>query len=207
MRAEASKMDTLIDIQRTQLHGSTPDVRDIPRLRLKRNKVYTFNRGYPYATVSAPTVGDLIMAMNFTLGALPSSTDFTSLFDQYRIAQVTVRFIPLAGVGTGSNPLVTVIDYDDSTVPGAVSDLFQYDSVQFTQPGSTLERTLKPRVAIAAYSGAFTSFATADPDLWIDVASPNVQYYGLKFAIAAASGSTANWSCLVEYIIQCRNPR
>jgi hypothetical protein len=207
LRSEATKMDTLVDLQRTQIHGSIPVVRDIPRLHLKRQKVYTFSRGFPSSTVSAPTAVDTLAALNFTLGALPASTDFTSLFDQYRIIQVTVRFIPLAGAGTGSNPLVTAIDYDDSTAPTAVTDLFQYDSVIFSQPGTTVERTLKPRVATAAYSGAFTSFASADPNLWIDVASPNVQYYGLKYGIAAATGATANWSLLIEYVLQCRNTR
>lgn len=203
----ASKLTTLVELQRTQQHGSVPSIPDVARIHLKRNKVYTFQRAFPSSTVSAPTSGDLLAALSFTLSSLPNSTEFTSLFDQYRIVQVTCRFIPLAGAGTGSNPLITAIDYDDSTPPVAVTDLLQYDSYVMTQPGFVLERTLTPHVAVAAYSGAFTSFANAPNAMWIDVASPNVQYYGLKYAIAAAAGATANWSLLIEYVIQCKCTR
>ncbi len=204
----ATKLDTLVDLQKTQVHGSVPLVRDVPRIRMKRNKVYTFVRSYPNFVLSAPaSAPDYLNAMNFTLSALPSSTEFTALFDQYRIVQVTVRFLPLAGVGSGSSPLITAIDYDDSSTPVAVTDLLQYDSHVMTQPGVTLERTFTPRVSTAVYSGTFTSFASAPNSLWIDVASPNTQYYGLKLAVAAASGSTANWNVLSEYVMQFRNVR
>jgi len=207
MSTQSKKLDTLIELERTQIHASVPTVRDVNHLLLKRNKVHTFTRTFAGPGITSPTVTDLLGALNFTLSALPSSTDFTSLFDQYRIAQVSIKFFPVAGVGTGSNPLVTVIDYDDSNTPSSVSDLYQYDSLQMNQPGTVFTRTLVPKTSTAVYSGAFTSFASAPNSLWIDVASPNVQYYGLKYGITAVTGATANWSTLIEYIVQLRNVR
>jgi len=207
-RAESKKLDTLISIERTNIHGSIPTVTDVPRIRLKRGKVYTFCRSEAISTINAPTTApDLLGALYFSLSSLTGSTEFTTLFDQYRIIQVTVKFIPLAGAGSGSNPLVTAFDYDDASAPTGVVDLFQYDSVQLTQPGVVLERTMTPRVVQTVYQGVPSAYATAPNSLWIDASYPSVQYYGLKYGVAANSGSSANWNVLAEYILQCRNSR
>jgi hypothetical protein len=183
---------------------------------LKREKVHTFSRTYAPVlngaginapSIVAPTAADYVGAYYFSLGLLPGPSDFTTLFDQYRFIQISVSIIPNAGVGTGSAPLLTAIDYDDASLPSAVSDLYQYDSVQYSQPGNVIVRTFTPRVALAVYSGAFTSFASASNNLWLDVASPNTQYYGFKVGISAVGGASANWNVLVNVILQCRNSR
>lgn len=205
--ATNTALATLIDLEKTQLHGTVPSVRDVPMMKIKRDKVYTFTRDFAIGTITSPTVADLLGAYSFSLSSLPSPGDFTTLFDQYRFMQVTVSYIPLAGVGTGSPPLVTAIDIDDSTAPASMAELYQYDTVQFSQPGNVVIRTFSPYAATAVYSGTFTSFAELNRMDWVDVASPNVQYYGLKYGVAAASGATANWQVFAKITLQLRHPR
>jgi hypothetical protein len=188
--------------------GKVPDVPDIPRIFLKRNKVYSFTRSIISGQITASTTVDALGALSFTLSGFPNSTEFTSLFDQYRIKNVEISFVYLNPVSVLA-PLYTVIDYDDATTPGAVTDLLQYQTLMQTAPGQQHTRRLEPRFDLAAYSGVFTSFALAQKDQWVDVASPSVQFYGLKYALPATAGGTAGvvYNIQITALLQFRNPR
>jgi len=116
--------------------------------------------------------------------------DYSPVFDQYRIIAVEATFRPTANSVTQSTAspgeLTVVIDQDDVNVPTSISQLQQYGNA-ITKPGyKKIRRCFKPHVAMAAYSGAFTSFANAK-DQWIDMSSSTVQHYGLKFGWSVAS--------------------
>jgi len=196
------------DYQSTQTAGLAPADPDIPIEHLKRNKVHTFLRTTFPGQVIASTTLDVFGALSFQLSSVVNSTEFTTLFDQYRISYVEVVFIPISAVASVA-PLVSVIDYDDASVPSAVSDLWQYSTACYTAAGHTHIRRLHPRFDFAAYSGAFTSYALAPYGTWVDVASPSVQYYGVKWALSATTGGTATavYNIQVNYHIQCRNTR
>ncbi len=195
-------------MQLTQMHGKAPDVPDTPRIHIRRQKVYTFNRTYISTGITGSTTVDQFGALNFQLGSFPNSSEFTTLFDQYRFAQVTVTFIPVSS-GQSTAPLYTVLDYDDSTTPTSVNDLFQYGNLMMSQSGQTVLRTVTPAFDVAAYSGAFTSYALSAKGQWCDVASPNVQWYGVKYCLPAFTGgpSTLVYNVHVEAILQFRNVR
>jgi len=48
---------------------------------------------------------------------------------------------------------------------------------------SAVTRSFRPKFAVAAYSGVFTSFAQSGFNQWIDVASTTVPNYGLKWIV------------------------
>lgn len=190
------------------VRGKLPDVPDVPRPLLKRNKVYSFSRTYLAGQVVASTTVDQLAALSFTLTAFPNSAEFTSLFDQYRIKHLEVSFVYVNPASVLA-PLYSVIDYDDATTPGAVTDLLQYQTLMQTAPGQQHIRRLEPRFDLAAYSGVFTSFALAQKDAWVDVASPTVQFYGIKYALPATLGGTSGtvYNIQVTGLLQFRNPR
>lgn len=143
------------------------------------------------------------------LSDMPSYTEFTTLFDRYKICGIKIKFTPFntssATVST-TGPLVggagaiwhSVIDYDDATLPTAsdagIDAIRQYPSYKMKQvlnsTGAPMHRYFKPRLAAAVYSGAFTSYANMR-NVWIDAASPSVQYYGLKAIVEAQQPTTA----------------
>lgn len=177
------------------------------------------------AATTAP-YGSVVYA---TLSSLPSYTDFTALFDQYKFDMIKVTFYrPYQQTGTmdiAANAsqsvlpqllLHTAVDFDDAVAPVTPPDLQQYPSYQCTILTGSADRfsvTFKPRVALAAYSGAFTSYANMDA--WLDSASPNVQTYGLKFLLEPrfADGSSATFGfkltlvSMLEVWMSFRNPR
>jgi hypothetical protein len=200
-------LSSIADMQKSQIHGIEAAVPDVPRIRLRKNRVYTFERSVLAATLTAPTSIDTIGAYAFTLGTLPNYTDFTNLFDQYRIAQVVVTFQPSSPINTAS-PLYTVIDYDDANALSGINDFLQYDTLEISQSGTWHERVINPVCSIPAYAGATpTGSMLAKAEQWSDVAYYTNSYYGLKFIWPAFTGAQGAYSVLVHYILQFRNSR
>lgn len=173
-----------IDVQKQTLLAvkewngvSPPTARDVMFPQLRRNKVYTFSRTYTAPTLTSSSTVDAPFTLNFTLASFPDSTEFTSLFDQYRIDAVRLLFTSIAALSGPSlstkSVIHTVIDYDDST-PITVNGAFEYDSHQVNPVTSSFERSLRPRASLAAFSGVFTSFTLAPSQTWVDAASPSV---------------------------------
>jgi hypothetical protein len=203
----------LRDLTTLTMTRAPPSVRDVqPIRRPSRPAVHTFEVTVDKGFVSV-TNGVTTGALVFALSDLPSPTDFTSLFDQYRIKQVRVEFLPETtafGLSTTAIALpyvLTAIDYDDGT-PVSTSAIQQYGTCQTSPYTEYFQRILNPRAALAAYSGAFTSYAQSPPGQWMDSNSPGIQYYGLKWAttpVTVVSGTYDVMSIVCHYTIQCRN--
>lgn len=109
-------------------------------------------------------------------------SSWSAVFDQYRFMEVEVWVTCEAQpsvIFNGSQNLYSVIDYDDASGLSTVAGALAYSNVIAAPLSNGQYRKFKPHIAVAAYSGAFTSFKNEKAP-WIDVASPNVQHYGLK---------------------------
>ncbi len=204
----------LITVTRDQFMPSKRDRTPLPTPL--RDTVYTFRRSCSLGNVSVGVTG-AGDGISFQLSDLPNATDFTSLFDQYRFLEVRFKFVPTSapfGPSTSATDfpkLMTVIDYDDATSPASADELRQYDTLQITPNTKAVERIIQPpRAALAAYSGAFTSYAESTLDQWFDCASDGIQFYGLKWyvpPISVVSGSYVLWTIECTYTMQFRRPR
>lgn len=183
--------------------------------------ISTFHR---YTSPASVAIMDSTAAIHgaaaITLNGLPGYTDFTSLYDQYRITAWTMYFAfdrnqaaisNTAGLFDQGLPLITIVkDFDDATALTTEDQYSQYDPVIRTRLGERIVSvSLTPRPATALYSGAFTSYGIGSRGLWVDAASPGVQYYGIKFNIspsvagtnAVVLGYLRTWS---KITVQCR---
>jgi len=164
--------------------------------RSANNAVHKFRRTWLLDSYAIDdTAGGVAKAYSFQLSDIPSSTEFTNLFDQYRIRNVKImlsvsrRNAPAvnATLHAATVPmtplLLDVVDYDDANAL-TLAGIEQYENLKITPlDGSRLiTRTLKPHVAVASYSGTFVSYANMT-DQWIDCNSPAVQHYGWKSVI------------------------
>jgi len=188
--------------EKTQTKGRLPQTPDIPKMVL-REKLFTTQRTYSGGTITPSTTIDQTGSISFALNQLSNFSEFTNLFDQYRIVQVTVTFVPTSQVST-SSPLVTFIDRDDASTLTAVTQCYEFPSCQISESGCLVERTFTPRPATAAYSGVFTSFTSASAKIWIDAASAGVLYYGLKWYNTAQTGNNTsiNWDIVINLTMQ-----
>jgi hypothetical protein len=149
----------------------------------------------------------------FTLADCDDYTNYTQLFDQYRIDAVRFILRPTANaVGLVSPatvnvvPLYIAIDYDDANTPTSAAQIRAYDNCCILPPGESICRTFVPRMALDAYQGAFTGFANVAPQ-WIDANSSGVQHYGIKIWVPAGAASQTtlqSWIVEREYFLSFR---
>jgi len=179
----------LLEFQQAQEVRFRPEVTDIPRIRFKKDRWFNVELSY-FNNITTSTTAAVTGGLSFQLSNFANVSNYTAVFDQYRIMQVSVKFIPTNTTTSSGSPgvggvLYTVIDYDDQNTPTNLTTMLSYDSLAVTPPGQIEERTINPRLAVAAYSGAFTSFANLSNQTWIDAASSSVQYYGLKYYVSS----------------------
>jgi len=211
MLVEEKKQNQLLSsiderLRNTQ-HTMNSVVPDVPNLRLKRNKVYTTTENYQ-VTVIGSTTGEVDTSVYHTFAQTPNYLNFQAVFDSYRIVHVRAVLIPEVAQTTGGAtiaPIYTAIDYDDASSTNLAS-LLQYDTLQASSANTLIERNYRPKAALAAYSGAFTSYGY-DQGNWFAVSSPSVQYYGLKIAIPASATFPPTWIISFTYTIQFKNLR
>jgi len=200
-------MKDLIEINKSQQLRAIPEIPDVQRLRLKRNKIYTFEATVIKTNITSSTTVDVGVALTFALNDLFNVSEFTALFDQYRIAQVNVKFmIESTPAYNNVGAIYSVLDYDDSSTLN-LNQIVQYDTLMVCPMSGYFERTLNPRIATAAYSGAFTSFANMSSRTWIDVASPSVQYFGVKLTIPTTATASVIITPVCTYLVQTRASR
>lgn len=154
---------------------------------------------------------DSSFGLYFQLNDLAQASTFSSMFDQYRLDKVIVHFIPLY-VQTPVNsagysfPNWIAIDYDDVSLPSSRATMQEYENVHLFAPYKKFSIAIKPRVAVAAYGGTFTSYAN-EGDCWIDLGSPLTQHYGLKGSMGATSTGAQLWVVQVESFWSFRSVR
>lgn len=161
------------------------------------------------ANLVASSSAAVTRGLYFRFGDLSNTTDFTGLFDQYKITGIRVKLIPAQNAApptissTTNAVLYIAADYNDYTAPVSSSDVLEFQNVKTYGFNETVDYYFKPKVALAAYSGVFTSYAASNP--WIDIGSPNVQHYGLKIYIPGVSAnSICGWRILVTWYLAFR---
>lgn len=174
-------------------------------------RIYKFVRTTDTGDLTSTQISDVSTAYSFQINNLPNNTEFLSLFDQYRIVKVQMRFIPyqtVANPTASKSILVSVADYDDSTPLASLQEAYQYSSCRITNALGEHVWTIRPRIAKAAYgSGVFSSYAN-EPAQWIDSGSNTVSHYGIKVYLTADQGTVRNsWKVVYKYWIECRHPR
>lgn len=142
--------------------------------------------------------------------ALTNFNVTSGFYDQYKIEAIRFTITPqnnAIGLFTNSTntmvPLYCVIDYDDAGTLTTANAAKAYSTCIVLNPGESCERTFKPHMALAAYSGAFTSYANSAP-MWLDAASNSVQHYGVKLFIpgtTAAQTQNQAWDITIEAFI------
>lgn len=121
---------------------------------------------------------------SFQLSDFGNVAEYTALFDQYRFDSIEAWIEPsIVESSTLSSPLYySAVDVDDGNTPAVSTTVAAKQGVLSSSVGTGHYHKWQPHMAIAAFSGAFTSYSNEVAG-WIDSASPSVQHYGLKCAI------------------------
>lgn len=161
----------------------------------------------------------------YALSDLPNYTEFTNLFDSYRIMAIKIKFIYTSNVtGQGSatgpiNPAVvlpicyTVVDHDDSVALTSQTDYEQYESCKVSRLDKPFTRYFKPCTTMMVYKDAVsTGYGISRRSQWMDCSQPGVPYYGFKMGIDPVQYTTGGTilgylTMITKYYIQCTGTR
>jgi len=170
------------------------------RLRMYKNSSipnYVFTRIGPATTY---TVNEITQAISFEfkLSDMPAYTEFTALFDKYRIDKAEVNFQlinnPNALLQTNSinsnsannwyPKLYYCRDYDDAATV-TLTQIKERSGTKMAvlEPNKVVRIKLKPAVAVQLYKTATTTGYSPKWGAFVDAAQPDVPHYGLKCVV------------------------
>lgn len=176
-------------------------------------------------SLSAASAGN---ACVFQLNDLGSVSEFTTLYDRFKITKVQCRFHLItnpdaflytnAAVNTQNHTnwfpkLWYVRDYDDSIVEGlaAIKERAIAKCIVMN-PNRMYTVNLRPATLVQAYATSTTTGSVPQWNKWIDMGAPDVKYYGLKYALDAEGITpTANFPFKLrvefKYWFTCKDVR
>jgi hypothetical protein len=155
--------------------------------------------------VASTVISPVYSAFNIALSSFSDYAEYTGLFDQYRIVQAEVWLVPNSVVtNTAMGDVVTAVDLDDANTPTSFNQVASKGGALITGGQAGHYHCWEPHVALAAYSGAFTSYANEGPQ-WIDSGSPAVSHFGFKTAIQT-SGVVTGYNLQCRILVEFRAP-
>lgn len=159
-------------------------------------------------------------ALGFQLSDVSQVSTLSSLFDQYKIDKVFVRFMSrnpfgsvfnIASPNSGVPLLYIAQDRDDASAPASLNAVKEYDKVSVSNGYTSVDVLMEPRPTTALYAGgAFSGYSTPDVEPWLDIANTSIPHYGIKFGIDPLTATTTSswvWDVEAYYYISFRNAR
>jgi len=174
---------------------------------VKSNKPYYFSQDIAEGNLfTSSTTIPTFSGTYFVFSFLDQSANLVAIFDQYIIDELEYWIEPLPGANAGAGGfLYSVIDYDDANNLTSVQQAADYTNCMMSAATEGHYRRFKPHIAVASYSGTFTSFTNEEAQ-WIDAASTNVQHYGIKTACTTTTASIL-YTVRVRIHFRMRNVR
>lgn len=177
------------------------------------SRVYSYKRrAYFPNFINQSTITNVTGATSFALSGVPAYTEFTALYDVYKLTRVRIEFIPRysapeLGSAASRRQFFTAIDYDDANSAGLdISTILERSSVKRTTNTSKHVRTLIPKVAKPIYQDGIST-AYGPGRSWIDCAQAAVPHYGLKWVLENASNASSlmSYDAYVTYYVSFKN--
>lgn len=203
--------------RRVKRKGSKPGKRKFSK------KVHSFTRTFQTDTaitigVGSPAAG---YGYSFKLNDLPNASEFTALFDQYRIKALKWHLIPKQGMGVmqavptagGLQPIMpkiyTVVDYDDAAPPTSIDEMLQYQNVKITRANQWHSRYFKPAIADEVYATGITTGYGMRQNAWLDCNSSLIEHYGIKVFVEEGNAQTPRWDfdIVCKFYMEFKNVR
>lgn len=190
-----------------------------------RNPIYRFREttsmaggGIIQNTCGAgPAPGETRGSLVFSLDQISYYASYQTLFDEYRITWVNVRFTALANVnmiqaanGVFTNPFWTAIDFNDNSSGTPVLDLKLYSNAKAHDITKSFNVFFRPKVLQMIYQSAIATSYQASRPGWIATADAAVPHYCLKYGcegIAQAPGTIDLFRVDITYGLEFRSQK
>lgn len=183
----------------------------------KSNYVYDWVMAAPISQING-TTGPAAANIAFRLADVPGYTDFTNMYDQYRIRAVKLNLIPMSNV-TDQN--YSQFNYatrcfsafdpnsDGIGITGAnsIQQVQEYQNSKWTPYNRIHKRYIKPKIEMTTPGGvANVNLAGKQP--WLQCADTGTTlHYGLHVAIDDIQSNTVMYKVEATYYMQFARPK
>jgi len=173
--------------------------------------VQFFKRSVYLPGWSATGTSDVPGSFVFKLSDIPSASEFTNLYDHYKINLVKWTIIPrgnTSDVTTAGNSMgvFTAIDYDSNTTPTSLDDLLEYQNMRMTRSTQQHKRVFRP-LARDGIIGSASALVSGQYRGWIDCTADTVPHYAIKYWFQALPTGTQQYDLKVDYYLAFKNVR
>jgi len=174
-------------------------------------KCPVFRPIYKFSRVSEDTsfnvncdgINPTLTAFVFNLSQVPNSTDFTNLFDMYRITKIQIDWVPeytqLSDAAPLSNAVNvrfnSAIDLTNFLAPTSVNEVLEFQQLASTGITKPHQRAWQP---------TFLMGGLVPCTCWLPTTSPTERHYGLKIGVPA-TGVAMVFRARVKYFVECAN--
>jgi len=187
-------------------------------VRSLRQPIHYFKRTQYYSGLwTNSTASDVFNNFSFILAAVPGYTEFTNLYDQYRINAAKITIIPRGNqsdIGVASTTVAqsvgvfSVVDYDDTSLLTSLNQALQYQNCKMTRTHQQHSRFIKPRVELNALVSTLPGNGNAVSTRgWIDCDFPNTPHQGIKYVFQQSPNSVQTFDVKVDYYLAFKNVR
>lgn len=193
--------------------GPSQTVRQIMRVPSRRGRnpykaVHYFKRTYDGGSsqMNTSNINPFLECFNFSLQDIPGYTDFSGLFDYYKISGIRFKAMPYLqtdsnSVGTTNNagnvPVFYAVDTNDGSVPVSVNSVLEYQDHKIGSTFKGFTIYFKPK---------FSDATQAQRGGWVSTNNVTLDWYGLKVAIPPTV-SSAKFYIVITFYIACKDPK
>lgn len=177
-------------------------------------EVYYFKRHAANETdmVGLPASAPLLRTYQFSLNSVTASTDFTNLFDMYKITFVQVKFFLVIDPSAQAAAVARyprmwwTRDYDDANTLSInqIRERSKCGTALLT-PAKPITINVRPAIATEVFRTALSSGYAPKWRQWIDCDQPDVSHYGLKIAIDDLTNTNYRVQHEIKYWFAMKN--
>lgn len=151
--------------------------------------------------------------VSFSLASLPNVTEYTALFDHYKVNKMVVRFEPTANQVNPSTPcdtkLLTAVDFDGGATGLSYAAFTSYETCQVTPMLHRKSITIQPRAETATIDNGSTNVnaVVAPANTWFDCSNTGVNFYGVRYAMIQTALVNVRYDIWVEVFLTFKTSR
>lgn len=186
--------------------------RIVPRKAVNINRTpVRYSKETSVGNITIPSgTNSTTIAYFFTLAAwLSNYTEFTPLFDQYRLRRVIMKFRLVPPSEANNTPttlqfypdIAVTVDHDDANTPTTIDEIKQYGKCKtgVLQPNTWFTYRCYPTASMQLYRTATTTgYAPLKNNQWLDLGYTDIPYYGIKVGVDYSSLGTLAANAAVE---------
>lgn len=185
----------------------------VPRFLPPTTTSLRCRRSVFYSQITTSTSVETLGAYSFQLSDLVNYTEFTNLFDEFKINSVCLKFFPSLTMKStqqvSNGVFVCAIDKNDGNATGAVSEVLQNDDcivVDVCQNNTFIIDS--PRMNVSSQTNNTPTFAgLTSATGWVNNTTPSVQHFGFRYGIPAMPGGAITINVLAIFDVSFRSTK